>query len=47
MSMFFAGEAGEALSLQSSLELAGLEMSEEAAAPNLVVPTLPYSYLHP
>ena len=30
--MFLAGEAGEGFSLQSSLELAGLEMSEEASS---------------
>ena len=30
LDVFLAGEAGEGFSLQSSLELAGLEMSEEA-----------------
>ena len=30
--MYLAGEAGEGFSLQSSLELAGLEMSEEASS---------------
>ncbi len=31
VSMLLTGETGEALSLQSCLELAGLEMSEEAS----------------
>ena len=36
VSKLLTGEASEALSLQSCLELAGLEMSEEASAPDQV-----------